>query len=68
MENGMLRMKSRELGGGVGGGGECIWRGGVERAEVGAEQKGGWGNKGELEMVLNVGARLEKGTESQKLG
>lgn len=48
----------------------CLeWKagGGVERAEVGAEQKGEWGNKGELEMVLNVGARLEEGTESQNL-
>lgn len=47
MENGMLRMKSRELAG---------WGGGAERAEVGEEQKEDGGTK----RVLNVGARLKE--------
>lgn len=43
MENGMLRMKSRELE--VGGWSSVTAGGGVERAEVGEEQKEGGGTK-----------------------
>lgn len=50
----MLGMKSREL---EDGGWSASVGGGVKRAEVGEELKGGWGNKGQ---GLECGGPLER--------
>lgn len=62
MENGMLRMKSREVEGGGCKVGEGIYGGGgVERAEVGKEQKEDGETKRELVRVLNGGPAWKGG-------